>query len=354
MVDKLVSKIALELQSYKVEPKVQGLALDKNEMPWSVDNIVEEALIKRIRNMEFNRYPDNDSTELKTALSSYTGIDPKSISIGNGSDELIHMTLQAFVDPGDAIVIQSPTFSMYKIYGTMCGARVLEYNLDNAFGFELSDYIDYLQRERPKLVILCNPNNPTGRGLGLQAIEQLLEKVESIILVDEAYFEFSGLTAAGFLSKYDNLIILRTFSKAFGIASSRVGYMLASPAAISFVERTRPPFNVNTFAQITAVEVLKNIDLVKERIELIKGERKRLTKLLTEIEELQCFESSSNFILMKSKRAGAIYKGLYEEGIYIKSFSSSKLKDCLRVTIGSKLENDRFYKAVKEVLYESI
>lgn len=350
MIDRLVSKRALELESYKVESKTQGTTLNKNEIPWSLSDKVEKALIKRIKTMNFNRYPDSDCADLKTAISRYTGIDAESISAGNGSDELIHMVLQVFIDPGDTVAVHNPTFSMYKIYGTICGARIWEYNLDSNFEIKLDEYLDCLQKEKPKVVILCNPNNPTGRRLELSEIEQVLRMVDGIVLVDEAYFEFSGLTAAGLLSEYDNLIILRTFSKALGLAGLRVGYMLACPAIISYIDRVRSPFNVNTFAQAAAVEVLENFDTVKERIEAIKSERERLAALLTSFENLQCFESWSNFILVRSPYASEIYKRLQTAGIYIRGFTSSVLKDCLRITIGSRLENDKFYEIVKGVL----
>ncbi len=352
MIDNLVSKRALELKSYKVGPIAQGTVLDKNEIPWGLSDKVEEALIKRVKAMSFNRYPDSGCAELKAAISKYTGMDSESISIGNGSDELIHLVLQAFIDPGDTIAVSNPTFSMYKIYGAICGARIWEYDLDSNFEIKMEEFIGCLQKEKPKVVFLCNPNNPTGKSLELSEIEQLLNNFGGIVVVDEAYYEFSGLTASGLIIRYDNLIILRTFSKALGLAGLRVGYMLACPSAVSYIDRVRSPFNVNTFAQAAAIEVLENLDMVTERIELIKGERKRLTALLTDFESLQCFESQSNFILMRSSYAEEIYKRLQRAGIYIKSFSEPMLKDCLRVTIGSPFENDSFYEIVKEVLYE--
>ncbi|MHB1392749.1 MAG: histidinol-phosphate transaminase [Clostridia bacterium] len=352
MINKLVSKRALELESYKVEPNAQGIALDKNEIPWNLSDKVMDVLIKRIKAMELNRYPDSNCTELKTAISRYTGIDTDSIGIGNGSDELISVLLQTFINPGDTIAVHNPSFSMYKIYGAICGARIWEYNLDSNFGMKPEEFISCLQRERPKIVFICNPNNPTGSRFELSDIEQILKKVDGIVIVDEAYFEFSGLTAAGLLSSYDNLIILRTFSKAFGLAALRVGYMLACPSVINYIDRVRSPFNVNAFAQAAAAELLENIDAVTERIEIIKSERERLTAMLSKLESLQCFESWSNFILVRSPYAAEIYNKLKEAGIYIKSFSNSMLKDCLRVTIGSPAENDKFYEVVKEVLYE--
>jgi len=354
MIDKLVSKRTLELERYKVEPKIQGIALDKNEIPWSLNDKVREALIKKVRTMEFNRYPDSDCTELKAAISGYTGVNTDSIGIGNGSDELISILLQTFINPGDTIAVHDPTFSMYKQYATVSGARIWEYNLDGNFEVKLDEFINCIQKEMPKIIFICNPNNPTGGRLELQEIEQILTKAHGIVIVDEAYFEFSGITALGLLHRYEKLIILRTFSKVFGLAGLRVGYMLAAPSVISYIDRVRSPFNVNAFAQAAAVEVLKNIDVVTERIEIIKSERKRLTALLTELEGIQCFESWSNFILVRSQYAGKIDKKLQEAGVYIRRFSNSMLKDCLRITVGSPAENDKFYKIIKEVLYEGV
>ncbi|MEA4847454.1 MAG: histidinol-phosphate transaminase [Clostridiaceae bacterium] len=354
MIDDLISKRALELESYKAENRIQGIALDKNELPWGLDGKVEEVLVKSIKSMEFNRYPDSSCTELKEAISKYAAVDPRSICIGNGSDELINVVLQTFIDPGDAIAVYNPTFSMYKIYGTLCGARVWEYDLDISFDLDLNGFTGCLQKEKPKLVFLCNPNNPTGKGIELPEIEEILKKSGGIVIVDEAYFEFSGVTASGLLSKYDNLIILRTFSKAFGLAGLRIGYMLACPEVISYVDRVRSPFNVNAFAQAAAAEVLKNLDKVAERIEIIKSERERLTSLLSGLKGLQCFESRSNFILIRSPYSKEIGKKLREEGIFIRGFSNPALENCLRVTIGGRQSNDKFYEAVKEVLYERV
>lgn len=354
MIDKIVSRRVLELESYKAEPNIQGISLDKNEIPWSLNDKVKEALIMKVRTMEFNRYPDSNCTDLKAAISGYTGIAADSIAIGNGSDELISVLLQTFIDPGDTIVTGNPTFSMYKIYGTVAGARMREFNLDSNFEMKLDEFIDCIQKEKPKLIFICNPNNPTGGKLELTEIEQILKAFCGIVVVDEAYFEFSGITAAGFLSRYGNLIILRTFSKAFGLAGLRIGYMLADPLVISYIDRVRSPFNVNAFAQAAAVEVLKNIDIVTERIEIIKEERKRLRTLLKELQGIKCFESWSNFILVRSQYAGKIDKRLQKAGICIRKFSNAILKDCLRITVGSPAQNDKFYKIVKEVLYEEV
>lgn len=354
MVDKLISKRALGLESYKVEPNLQGIILDKNEIPWSLNDKVKEALIIRIKDMDFNRYPDSSCAALKAAISKYTGVNADSISVGNGSDETIYTLLQVLINPGDTIAVHNPTFSMYKVYGTICGARIWEYNLDSNFMMKLDEFTASLQKEKPKVVFLCNPNNPTGRRLELTEIEQILKNTSGIVVVDEAYFEFSGQTAAGLLSKYENLIILRTFSKAFGLAALRVGYVLACPTIIGYIDRVRSPFNVNMFAQIAAAEVLDNIDTVTERIKTIKSERKKLAILLAQLDGLECFESWSNFLLIRSKYAGEINKRLREAGIYIRNFSNPILKDCLRVTIGSPSENDKFYEIVKEVLYEGV
>ena len=352
MIDDLVSKRVQELKSYAAEPKIQGIALDKNELPWGLNDELKEALIKGIKEMDFNRYPDSSGIDLRKAISRYTGIDTESICIGNGSDELISLLLQTFIEPGDTIAIYNPTFGMYMMYGAICGAKIWEYELDSNFELKLDEFITSIQKEKPKVVFLCNPNNPTGKELALWEIEEILKATSAIVVVDEAYFEFSGVTAAGLLSAYDNLIILRTFSKAFGLAGLRVGYMLTVPSVISYINRIRSPFNVNVFAQVAAAEVLKNLDKVMERVEIIKSERERLLVLLKQLEGLQCFESKSNFILMRSPYSQKMFMRLQEAGIFIRRYSSRKLEDCLRVTVGSRLENDKFYDTTKEVLYE--
>ena len=190
---------------------------------------MEKALIKGIKAMKLNRYPDAGCSELKKVISKYTAVGTDSIAVGNGSDELIHMVLQAFTDCGDTIAVQNPTFSMYKIYGTVCGTRIWEYDLNSNFEAEIDGFIKGIQRERPKIVFLCNPNNPTGGRIKLEEIEKILKNTCVIIVVDEAYFEFSGLTAAGLLRNTKTSLIPGPFFQSFGLAGLRVGYMLASP-----------------------------------------------------------------------------------------------------------------------------
>ena len=319
-----------------------------NINPLGFSSKIKEAITKNLN--QLSHYPDPESREAKKEISGYFKIDYENIILGNGSTELIYLIVQT-LKPKKALVT-IPTFCEYERALSNNNIPIEFYQSEEELEFSISINKIISQLEGIDLVFLCNPNNPTGRRLELSGIEQILNKVSGIVLVDEAYYEFSGLTAAGLLSRYDNLIILRTFSKALGLAGLRVGYMLACPSVVSYIDRVRSPFNVNAFAQAAAVEVLENIDTVTERIEIIKSERKRLTELLTEFESLQCFESWSNFILVRSPYAGEIYKRLQAAGIYIKSFSEPILKDCLRVTIGSRLENDRFYEIVKEVLYE--
>ncbi|MGE5632296.1 MAG: histidinol-phosphate transaminase [Caulobacteraceae bacterium] len=352
MIDKMISKKAMKLEAYKVEEKVRGILLDKNEAPWNVDDVIRKGIAEKLLSMEFNRYPDNACTELKNELSWYTGAGVDSICIGNGSDELIQITLQTFIDPGDKIVIQSPTFSMYKIYASMCGAEVKEYILNDSFEFDLDAYIEFILKENPKLIIICNPNNPTGGRLEIAELEKILKNYSGIVLVDEAYFEFSGLTAAGLVTMYDNLVVLRTFSKALGIAGLRVGYLLAGSPLVKYFERVRPPYNINAFSQAAAVEVLRNISLVKEKIDEIQAGRDRLTERLMELDGLECFKSWGNFILIRSPRGLEIYKRLKESGVHIKRFGDVLLRNCLRITIGSDAENARLCEIVKEVLYD--
>jgi histidinol-phosphate aminotransferase len=352
MIDRLVSDRVKKLDEYKAEAGIQGIALDKNETPWNLGDKVREAVFNRLRNMEFNRYPDSSCTELKAAISGYTGVDPAGIAVGNGSDELIGVLLQTFINPGDTVAMHNPSFSVYKTDATVNGAIVWEYDLDKDYGMKLEEFISCLERSNPKLIFLCNPNNPTGGRLEPAEIEQILKKTSGIVVVDEAYYEFSGLSASALLAKYENLIILRTLSKAFGLAALRIGYMLAAPETVGYIDRVRALYNVNAIAQTVAVEVLKNLDVVTERTELIKKERERLSARLIELPGLQCFESFGNFLLMRTQAADMIFEKLLGAGICIRRFSNPALRDCIRATIGTPIENDRFYEVIKEVLYE--
>lgn len=353
MIDKLISKRVKNIEAYNAENKTEGIILDKNENPWNLDEGVRERIVKMLGSFEYNRYPDSSYTELKRELSAYAGVSEASVVAGNGSDELIQMVMQTVANPGDTVATQCPTFAMYKLYGSLCSAEIKEYMLGDSFDPDVEGYISFLKRENPKAAIICNPNNPTGRIMKTCEIEKVLKEFSGLLVVDEAYYEFSGITAVGLLDKYENLIILRTLSKAFGLAGLRVGYLIGNPKLISYIERIRSPYNINSFSQAAAVEALKNRDKAMIKINLIKEQRNKLTARLTELENLECIESWSNFILVRSQRTKDIYMALEKEGIHVKAFSSPIMKNCLRITVGTPEQNESLYKVLKEVLKEN-
>lgn len=353
MIDKLVSKRVQSIESYNAENKTEGIILDKNENPWNLDEEVRERIIKMLGDFKYNRYPDSSLSKLKKELSAYAGVSEASVVAGNGSDELIQMVIQTIADPGDTVATQCPTFAMYKLYGSLCGADIKEYMLGDGFDPDAEGYLSFLKRENPKAAIICNPNNPTGRIMKTCEIEKILREFSGILVVDEAYYEFSGITAAGLLDKFENLIILRTLSKAFGLAGLRVGYLIGNPKLISYIERIRAPYNINSFSQAAAVEALKDKDKALAKVNIIKEERNKLTARLMKLKDLECFESWSNFILVRSPRAKDMYMGLEKEGIHVKAFSGPLMKDCLRITVGTPEQNESLYKVLKEVLREN-
>jgi len=332
-----------------VSEKDFRIRLDLNENPYDISGLLKNEIGEGLQQNNFNRYPDPSGLKLKESISKYVDLDCNCIAIGNGSDELITLIIQAFLKKNDKILLHKPTFSMYKHYANIVDATILEYETDRNFELNINAFKTFIEKEKPKIIIICNPNNPTGKLLEVWQIEEIAKGYEGLLLVDEAYIEFCNKSSIKLLKSYKNIIILRTFSKAFGLAGLRVGYMLASSETIERIEKIRSPFNINAFSQSVAALVLENFDKVKSYIDIIKDERKRLYKRLSEMKELEVFESQANFILIRSNKKQLIYEGLLENGIKVRCFENEMLNDCLRITVGTPFENDELIKILEVI-----
>jgi histidinol-phosphate aminotransferase len=310
---------------------MEDIYLDKNENPFNVPDKIKKEFIKYAKDANFNRYPEKGLPELIQKLAGLTGFSSENIIAANGSDELLEMLIKHA--NGD-IIISSPTFEMYSFYANNYGYKAIDVPLKQDFSLNTDEI---LKHKGAKLVVLCSPNNPTGNLMDRTSIEKILDSGIPTLL-DNAYYEFSGEDYTDLLAKYKNLIILRTFSKAFSLAGMRVGYGIGNAELISEYKKMQAPFYMNILSAKMAEIMIDNYGLIGENVKYILRERDRV---YNEIKDM-AYPSSANFLLLKKD----LYGYMEEKGIHIRKLPL--LKDKSRITIGTEKENDRVIDAIKE------
>ncbi len=292
---------------------------------------------------QFNRYPDPHQQELKSKLSQLNGIAPENIFIGNGSDEPIDLLIRLFCEPAqDNIIICPPTYGMYAVSATINNVAVREVLLTENFQLNTEAILSAYDTNS-KIVFVCSPNNPTGNLIHENDIEPLLKNFNGIVVIDEAYIDFAEVDSwSKRISEYNNLVVLQTFSKAWGLANLRVGLCFASLEIIRFLNLIKPPYNVNGYSQQQAMVALNNFRQKEDYVKILILQRKRLEQALPEFGFIhQVFPSDANFILIKVTDANLLYNYLLNEGIIVRNRSSLPLcENTLRITVGTPEEND--------------
>ena len=292
-----------------------------------------------------NRYPDSEAKALKKIISKNLRLTPENILFGNGSDELIYYLITVF---GGPVLYPVPTFSMYGIISQALGEKRIEVPLDDEFDLDTDRILPLIKKEKPGIIFLSSPNNPTGNCFSADRILKIVEST-SLVVIDEAYQPFSS--EKGFLpmlNDYKNLVILRTLSK-IGFAGLRVGFMIADKEIINEVNKVRLPFNINSLSQAAAAALLQNTHTIKLHMGLITSERERLLNELWKLRGIKPYPSEANFILFKVKNSDKIYCRLLKKGVLVRNMRGT-VNECLRVTVGTKKENNIFIKALKEVM----
>ena len=314
--------------------------LDANENPYNTPN---------------NRYPDPLQRELKALIAPLKGVKEENIFLGNGSDEAIDLVFRAFCRPGvDNVVAIDPTYGMYQVCAEVNDVEYRKMLLDVYYQFKASSLLSAID-ENTKAIFVCSPNNPTGNSLCRKEIESLLKRFDGLVIVDEAYIDFSSSESLlKDLDKYPNLIVLQTFSKAWGCAAIRLGMAFASPEIIGIFNKIKYPYNVNRLTQEEAIKVLQHPETIKGWVNTLLEER---TRVMEEFVKLPCcvriFPTDANFFLAKVYEATQIYNYLVSEGIIVRNRTNVALcNDCLRITIGTKEENEALLEALRKVEVE--
>lgn len=326
------------------------IKLDANENPYGFPPEVLVKIYREVSSGDISRYPDAGAKRLRERLAGYTGINPDNIMVGNGSDEIILNIMLTFCT-GAKFAVATPTFSMYGAHCRVAGGEMLEVPRSGDFGIDVDGLKKAASLPEVKVIMICSPNNPTGNVTTPGEIEDILEKTNSIVVVDEAYSEFGGESCISLLGRHPNLVILRTFSKAFGLAGLRVGYLLAGRPIINELLKVKQPYNLNAFSQTAACVVMENLPTFRERIERILEERKALFSELSALPGVKAFPSQANFIMFQTPLpAEKIYSGLLKRGILIRNVESPSLPRCLRVTVGTADENRVFIERLGEII----
>ncbi|KXG77211.1 histidinol-phosphate transaminase [Thermotalea metallivorans] len=347
----LIKDAVRSLRPYKTGQKVLNVKLDANESPYAIFHEIKDDFLEMIGKAVFHRYPDSDSVQLRKALANYTNVKKENIICGNGSDEIIQMIVHSFIDKDDCIVIHKPTFSMYQIFTQMVGGKTIEVPCLEGFGIDIGGIIEGANKNKAKVIFLCNPNNPTGATLSRDAIMEILMNTKALVVVDEAYYEFFGETVVPLVREWKRLVVLRTLSKAFGLAGLRIGYGIAHEETMEILYRVKPPYNLNILSQAAGEFIMKEINRIQPYIQRIKLERDYLAEELSKVENIKVFPSAANFLWIQVKGAREVAKAMEEKGIGIKIFSNGpELENFIRITVGSRYENDQLLEMLRGVV----
>lgn len=338
-IQNLVRKNILELEPYSSARDEfegeNGIFLDANENPFG----------------ELNRYPDPYQRKIKEKLSELNQISAHNIFLGNGSDEVIDLAFRIFCEPGkDKVLTFSPTYGMYEVSANINNVELINLDLNEDFQIDLETLKPYLNDENLRIIFICSPNNPTGNSI--KNIKYILENFHGIVFIDEAYIDFSPEESfRSQIKNYPNLIVSQTFSKAWGMASVRVGIAYASDEIIRFYNKTKPPYNISQLNQNAILDALneENIKLVSENIKLILKEKELLLQNLEQLELVKkIYPTDANFVLIEVGNADLIYKKLVEENVIVRN-RNSVIKNCLRITVGSPEENLKLIETLKSI-----
>lgn len=339
-----------DLKPYSPITDSYPIRLDANE---SFRRPTEE-MLEKIRNavteVAFNRYPDPYAEELCSAFADYYGVDESVVTAGNGSDELISVILGAFVMKGESVMTLSPDFSMYRFYGYLHESKCLEYPKKPDFSVNLDELISSIREFNVKALVFSNPCNPTGRGLTREEVRKLVGSVNALVVLDEAYMDFWDQSMIREEENYDNLIILRTCSKMFGMAALRLGFAVANPSLTSAIRAVKSPYNVNACSQKIGSVVLREKDWLQSGLAEIKASQRELFSMLKKLEasgqkQILVYDSVANFTLVRVAECRRVFEDLMKAGIVVRYFEKY-----LRITAGAQDENVKLIRRLEEVL----
>ena len=339
-------KHAAILRSEAGESATQIIKLNANENPYPPLPQLKAALA----DLPIQEYPDQDLVRIRQALSDYTGVDPSRIIAGSGGDEMIQLMVTLFVDPGDTMIDCPPTFGMYEFCAQIAEAELLTVERLDDWSVDVDSVAKTVRERGSKIVFLASPNNPTGNSLSEAEARGILDS-GVILVVDETYYEFCDKTLAHLIDEYENLMILRSFSKWAGIAGLRVGYAISSELIIGHLMTIKQPYNVSIAAEAAAVAAIENKTELRERIATLISERGRIEHAVSNMQGITFAPSDANYLLLTFDEltGDEVYAAFAERGIFIRQFSGDRLTQSIRLSIGTPEQNEMVIAALEEI-----
>ncbi len=352
MIENYIKKSVLKLHGYTSPPQKEYKAkLNQNESPFDVPNLLKEELAEAAKNLEWNRYPLNESPALMEKLAQRHNVVSRQILLGNGSNQIFQTLLTATLEPGNAVLYTPPTFSLYDLYTDIYDGKLIEVLQAPGAAYPIEKVLAAIKEHNPKLVFICSPNNPTGWEIDLSLVEEICRATNGLVFFDEAYGEFTEQSAIPLLPKFENLLISRTFSKAFSMAGLRFGYFVGNEPVIDQLRKVNIPYNINLFTEMVALRVLDYESEMRMHVQYLKDERDRVALEMHKIDGITVFPSAANFILLKGPENLDLFRALKDRGVLVRDVSSYPLlTGHQRVSIGFKEENDLFLETLKNIM----
>lgn len=352
--ERLLRQDILSLHAYHVQPSPGMVKLDAMENPYLLPETIRAEIAQVTASAAINRYPDADAIKLKAGIKAVSAMPSGTdVLLGNGSDEIIQLLAMAVAKPGATLMSVEPSFVMYKMIAAFTGMNYVGVPLTEDFELDLPAMLDAIKRHQPALIFLAYPNNPTGNIFDEASVVRIIEAANGLVVVDEAYYAFASSSFMPQLGRYDNLLVMRTFSK-LGMAGLRLGFLAGSKIWLEQLEKLRLPYNVGVLPQVVAEILLQHHDVLLQQAELIKRDRSWLFERLVGTVDVRAYPSEANFILFRLPHASKVFEGLKQRGVLIKKLDGAHpaLLDCLRVTVGTAAENEMFVKALQESIHQ--
>jgi histidinol-phosphate aminotransferase len=350
--EQLVRPEVLALKAYHVADPEGMVKLDAMENPYTLPEPMRSQLGEVLARVEMNRYPDPGATKLRELIARKLNVPAAmELLLGNGSDDLIQIVTLALARPGAAVMYPDPTFVMYKMNAVFTGMKAVPVSLRPDFSLDATAFIERLRAERPALVFLAYPNNPTGVLYREEDVTAILRAAEGVVVLDEAYHVFAQKSFMPRLAEFPNLVVMRTVSK-LGLAGIRLGYLAGRREWVEQFNKVRQAYNVNVLTQAAAMFVLERLDVLEEQAARVRADRATLGARLAELPGVTVFPSQANFFLVRVPDADKAYEGLRRQGVLVRNFNGAHplLAQCLRVTVGTAEENRILLNALKEAL----
>jgi len=335
-------------------PQIEApVRLNTNECPYPPPEAFSRELAEAVARIPFHRYPDRDAAALRKGLAELSGHPVEGVWAANGSNEVIQHLCLAYGGPGRGALLFEPTYSLHRLIPRMVGMEIVEGRLGEGFRID-GRALDAVAEHAPSIVFVCSPNNPTGNAQPADLVAPLCEAAEGLVIVDEAYGEFGGGSAQALLQEHENLVVVRTFSKAFSMAAVRLGYALASPGVVEDLAKVRLPYHLSALTQAAGEVALLHMGAARALLARIAEQRDRVLRELDEVEGVEAFPSHANFVLFRTvAEAPALWRALLDRGVLVRDVSAYPgLERCLRVTAGTLEETGAFLTALPEALEE--